>query len=250
MTLHHSASVRGLAAAALMLLGTAVAPTAAAWTTASAAPLSDAPDTAALLTARDTVVAVSSSEPAPDAAPATSASRNAAMSTLLRLEGQSWLGIPYRWGGTTRRGIDCSAFVQQYMRSVLDVELPRTTATQRYRGVHVAKADLIPGDLVFFRRRGTRHVGVYLGDGEFIHASSSRGVTVSTMTSGYWSRYYWMSRRVVEEVSDARPTPRAEARTGARRLRPTPRADARAQRSAEAAARRAEGQTPQVRGLW
>ncbi len=130
----------------------------------------------------------------------------------LRDAGPDWLGIPYRWGGTTRRGIDCSAFVQQFVRENLGIELPRTTATQRYEGIHVERDQLLPGDLVFFRRSGVRHVGVYLNDGEFIHASSSRGVTVSDLTSSYWDRYYWMSRRIVTEPSGRRPTPRAVPR--------------------------------------
>ena len=242
---HHSTTARGFAAAALMFTAPlAFAPSAAATsttatrTTASAAPLADAPDTALLSTAtpRDTLLTVSSSE-----AEASDATRANALSSLLRDEAPRWIGIPYRWGGTSRRGIDCSAFVQQYMRATLDVDLPRTTATQRYRGVHVAKSDLVPGDLVFFRRRGTRHVGVFLGDGEFIHASSSRGVTISKMSNSYWNRHYWMSRRVLPEFSDARPTPRAEARS--RRLRPTPRAEARRPQETPAP-------TPEVRGLW
>ena len=76
----------------------------------------------------------------------------------------------------------------------------------------IDKSQLVPGDLVFFRRRGTRHVGVYLGDNEFIHASSSRGVTISDLDNTYWSRYYWMSRRIITAPSNRRPTPRAEAR--------------------------------------
>ncbi|MEO0559026.1 MAG: NlpC/P60 family protein [Bacteroidota bacterium] len=182
--------------------------------TASAAPLADAPDTAldsSTLTApslapNDTIVPVVSS------ASAMSAERMAMIETTLRAEGPNWIGIPYRWGGTSRRGIDCSAFVQQYVRTTLGIELPRTTASQRYEGVSIDKGDLIPGDLVFFRRRGTRHVGVYLGDGEFIHASSSRGVTISEMDSNYWTRHYWMSRRIITAPSDRRPTPRSEAR--------------------------------------
>ena len=139
-------------------------------------------------------------------------SRAAAIESTLRADGPNWIGIPYRWGGTTRRGIDCSAFVQQYVRQNLGIELPRTTAGQRYEGVSINKADLLPGDLVFFRRRGIRHVGVYLSEGEFIHASSSRGVTISKLESSYWSRHYWMSRRILEEPSDRRPMPRVEAR--------------------------------------
>ena len=143
---------------------------------------------------------------------ASSAARLRVIEETLRDDGPNWIGIPYRWGGTTRRGIDCSAFVQQYIRQNLGIELPRTTAGQRYEGVPIEKHELVPGDLVFFRRRGVRHVGVYLSGGEFIHASSSRGVTISELDSDYWSRYYWMSRRIVSEPSGRRPTPRAEAR--------------------------------------
>ena len=146
---------------------------------------------------------------------ASSAARLRLIEATLREDGPNWIGIPYRWGGTTRRGIDCSAFVQQYVRENLGIELPRTTAGQRYEGVPIEKDELVPGDLVFFRRRGVRHVGVYLSGGEFIHASSSRGVTISELDSDYWTRYYWMARRIISEPSGRRPTPRAEAR-GAR----------------------------------
>jgi len=130
----------------------------------------------------------------------------------LRDEAPNWIGIPYRWGGTTRRGIDCSAFVQQYVRSTLGIELPRATAGQQYEGVPVSKEELRSGDLVFFRRRGVRHVGVYLSGGEFIHASSSRGVMISELDNDYWTRYYWMARRVAVVPSGRMPTPRSQAR--------------------------------------
>ena len=201
----------GCAFARVALLGSAFAVAGFA-PTASAAPLTDAPDTALelatrVITPHDTIVPVVSS------AASMSAERMAMIETTLRAEGPNWIGIPYRWGGTSRRGIDCSAFVQQYVRTTLGIELPRTTASQRYEGVSIGKDELIPGDLVFFRRRGTRHVGVYLGDGEFIHASSSRGVTISELASSYWTRYYWMSRRIITAPSDRRPTSRAEARS-------------------------------------
>ncbi len=138
--------------------------------------------------------------------------RIARRDAALRDEAPNWIGIPYRWGGATRRGIDCSAFVQQYVRTTLGVELPRTTASQRYEGVPIERDELQAGDLVFFRRRGVRHVGVYLSEGDFIHASSSRGVTISNLSSDYWARYYWMSRRIVTEPSGRMPTPRSGAR--------------------------------------
>ena len=203
--------------------------------TASQAPAEDASETAgprrrptprsqarrprsgrAALALPDSIVRpVSSRDLAADAA---SYARFERIENTLREAGPDWIGIPYRWGGTTRRGIDCSAFVRQYVRQTLGVELPRTTATQRYEGVHIDRDQLLPGDLVFFRRRGTRHVGVYLSDGEFIHASSSRGVTISNLSSSYWNRHYWMSRRIVTEPSDRRPTPRREAREELRRV--------------------------------
>ena len=157
----------------------------------------------------DSVVSTTSSRAeAADAA----AARFAMIELTLREAGPDWIGIPYRWGGTTRRGIDCSSFVQQFVRENLGIELSRTTAAQRYEGVHVERDKLMPGDLVFFRRAGVRHVGVYLNDGEFIHASSSRGVTISELSSSYWDRHYWMARRIVTEPSGRRPMPRISAR--------------------------------------
>ena len=138
--------------------------------------------------------------------------RVARRDAFLRDAAPNWIGIPYRWGGSSRRGIDCSAFVQQYVRETLGIELPRTTASQRYEGVPIEQDQLQAGDLVFFRRRGVRHVGVYLSEGDFIHASSSRGVTISNLDSDYWTRYYWMSRRIVTEPSGRMPTPRSGAR--------------------------------------
>ena len=144
--------------------------------------------------------------------PAAESMRLGRLDASLRDAAPRWIGIPYRWGGTTRRGIDCSAFVQQYVRENLAIELPRTTAGQRYEGLPIDRDQLQSGDLVFFRRRGIRHVGVYLSDGDFIHASSSRGVTVSNLSNSYWNRHYWMSRRILSEPSGRMPTPRSEAR--------------------------------------
>lgn len=135
---------------------------------------------------------------------------SAALAVQLREATDDWLGIPYRYGGTTRSGIDCSAFVQSYMDDVLGLELPRTTATQVLEGTEIDKEDLRPGDLVFFLRRRTRHVGVYLGDSEFIHASSSNGVIVSRLDEGYYQRHYWTARRVLDDPSGfiaERPAP-------------------------------------------
>jgi cell wall-associated NlpC family hydrolase len=124
---------------------------------------------------------------------------SAAVAQHLRAEGAPWIGTPYRYGGQSRAGMDCSGFARTLMREALGVELTRMTSLQVQEGVAVEKEDLLPGDLVFFRRRGTRHVGVYLGDGEFIHASSSNGVIVSRLDEGYYERHYWTARRVLPD---------------------------------------------------
>ena len=165
----------------------------------------------------DTVIVVSSRASATRGA--MSSERIAMVSATLREAGRPWLGTPYRWGGDSRRGIDCSAFVRAFMRDNLGVELPRATAGQQYEGVSVRKEDLLPGDLVFFRRRSVRHVGVYLGAGEFIHASSSRGVTVSDLSDGYYEQAYWMARRVLSAPSGRRPTPRRAAQADSSSIR-------------------------------
>ncbi|MDX1418952.1 MAG: NlpC/P60 family protein [Rubricoccaceae bacterium] len=123
----------------------------------------------------------------------------AALSRHLRTAGTDWLGTPYRYGGESERGIDCSGFTRALLREALGLELTRSTATQVAEGRPVEKEALLPGDLVFFRRRGTRHVGVYLGDGAFIHASSSNGVIVSRLDEGYYERHYWTARRVLDD---------------------------------------------------
>lgn len=106
-----------------------------------------------------------------------------------------WAGTRYRMGGTTKAGIDCSAFVKATMSSAFNVNLPRTTAEQRSVGRSISKSDLRPGDLVFFRKN--KHVGVYVGGGKFVHSGSSTGVTIASLSNSYWSRNYTQSRRVL-----------------------------------------------------
>ena len=108
---------------------------------------------------------------------------------------RKWAGTRYRLGGSGAGGIDCSAFVQKTMSGAFNVHLPRSTAEQRYSGRSISKSDLRPGDLVFFRKNN--HVGVYIGGGKFVHASSSRGVTTSSLSESYWTRNYTQSRRVL-----------------------------------------------------
>lgn len=148
-------------------------------------------------------------------------SHSPALEARLRQEVRTWDGTPHVWGGETRAGTDCSGFVMRVYEDVLGITLPRSTEEQAREGREVAVRALVPGDLIFFRTAPkTRHVGIYLSDGEFAHASSSEGVRVSRLEEDYWQRTYWMSRRVVTgagamplvAVSDASETPSIEPR--------------------------------------
>lgn len=118
-------------------------------------------------------------------------------------EGTKWLGIPYRSGGLTRRGVDCSGFVMNVFREVYGKALSRTAADMLKRNCKkVSRAKLQEGDLVFFRTsRGMRnkapnHVGIYLKNGKFIHASASKGVIVSSLSEPYYLRTWLTGGRV------------------------------------------------------
>lgn len=110
-----------------------------------------------------------------------------------------WQGTQYKLGGTTRRGIDCSALMQHFFDDALNKPLPRTTSLQIKHGREVGKENLKPGDLVFFKTTPTdRHVGVYVGNKQFIHASQIKGVTISSLDSPYWGDRYETARRLLE----------------------------------------------------
>ncbi|EGR1168486.1 TPA: hydrolase [Vibrio parahaemolyticus] len=108
-----------------------------------------------------------------------------------------WHGTPYRLGGTKKSGIDCSAFVQRAFVEAYQLALPRTTKQQSTQGVELSWTDAKQGDLVFFKtRRSTYHVGIYLGNKQFMHASTSKGVIISRIDNPYWASKFWQVRRV------------------------------------------------------
>jgi cell wall-associated NlpC family hydrolase len=110
-----------------------------------------------------------------------------------------WLGTPYRFGGTTRNAIDCSAFTQKIFLSAGDVLLPRVAREQVNYGKKISMKNLQFGDLIFFHtysKRFASHAGIYLGDHLFAHASSKYGVTVSSLESSYYNRTFIGGRRL------------------------------------------------------
>jgi hypothetical protein len=113
---------------------------------------------------------------------------------------QSYLGRPYGAGRNLTDPIDCSLFTQEVFSRFDRTELPRMSADQFRTGDPVASRRLQYGDLVFFRTDGSRvsHVGIYIGDNEFIHASTSRGVIISNMNEKYWAKRYAGARRVLK----------------------------------------------------
>jgi cell wall-associated NlpC family hydrolase len=108
-----------------------------------------------------------------------------------------WKGVPHKFGGLSKNGIDCSGFLHLIFAQEFGIEIPRTTQYQMQQGVVVNQDELIPGDLIFFITGfDQRHVGVYMGDNQFMHTSSSRGVMISKLSNPYWSKVYWHARRV------------------------------------------------------
>jgi len=108
-----------------------------------------------------------------------------------------WKGTPYKYGGLSKRGVDCSGFIYLAYRDVFGRKIPRSTELQAGIGKTVSRKNLRIGDLVFFKTGfRQRHTGIYIGKGKFIHASSSRGVTTSRLDSPYWNGNYWKSIRV------------------------------------------------------
>lgn len=111
-----------------------------------------------------------------------------------------WKGVKYRLGGTSKSGIDCSALVQVTFREQFGLNLPRTTDALRHIGTPIKQSQLKTGDLVHFQiNRRTRHVGIYIGNNQFMHASSSKGVMISNLTDHYWKTRYQSASRILTD---------------------------------------------------
>ena len=118
---------------------------------------------------------------------------------LMRTIGE-YLSVPYTHGGASDEGIDCSAFTRSVFEKVFAITLPRSTEDQYRMGKKIRKRDLAPGDLVFFNTTGRvpSHVGIYVGDGLFAHASINEGVTISSLSTPYYRQRYNGARRVIK----------------------------------------------------
>ena len=129
----------------------------------------------------------------------------AAVNPCLKEEILEWYGTPYQYGGNSKNGIDCSAFVQTLMNDVYNVQLPRTSDEQYDYCQHIDTSNLQEGDLVFFsserNHNDITHVGVYLQNGNFVHASSSNGVMISRLDDSYWEREFVGAGRTAPLIS-------------------------------------------------
>ncbi len=137
--------------------------------------------------------------------------RYATAAQELVIQGMSYLGIPYRYGGTDREsGVDCSGLVQNLFRSAIGLDLPRTAAAMSRVGEEVERSELKPGDLVFFNtmRRAFSHVGIYLGDGQFLHSPSTGGaVRIEKLSVSYWASRFNGARRILPDHQADAATP-------------------------------------------
>lgn len=124
-------------------------------------------------------------------------------------EAQTYIGTPYRYGGMTRNGIDCSAFVLSVFGAAAGLSLPRVAASQSEEGEKIDKENLQKGDLIFFSHgRRISHVGIVEsvdenGEIKFIHAATSKGVMISSLNDSYWGPKYRFGKRIINENGEA-----------------------------------------------
>ena len=113
---------------------------------------------------------------------------------------EEWNGVPYKYGGIDKNGIDCSGLVKNLYSEIYKIDLPRNTISQMNNGQRVNYFERAQGDLVFFKTgANTYHVGVYYENDNFIHASTTKGVMMSNLNESYWLNNFIEIRRVVNE---------------------------------------------------
>lgn len=123
------------------------------------------------------------------------------VNTRLFNEIDRWWGVPYKYGGTTKTGIDCSSLVQTLALEAYGLKLPRTSKDQANYCKPIQRNELKEGDLVFFNTSGgISHVGLYLSNNKFVHASTSQGVVISDLDQKYWAERFVKAGRLSSEV--------------------------------------------------
>jgi cell wall-associated NlpC family hydrolase len=126
-------------------------------------------------------------------------SNNSIKETILN-EFYQWEGTPHKMGGNSKKGIDCSGFAHYMYRTLFNIKVPRSTKLFLKEGTRINKSQLKPGDMVIFSPPTyPHHVGIYVGDNKFIHASTTKGVMMSDLNNPYWLKYYLMSRRIIQK---------------------------------------------------
>lgn len=116
---------------------------------------------------------------------------------ILNQQYKDWHFVQHQMGGTSKKGVDCSGLVYLTYRTKLGIDIPRSSKYQANTGQTIKKERLRAGDLVFFKTGlFTRHVGMYIDSGDFLHVSSSNGVMISNLEDLYWKRTYWKARRI------------------------------------------------------
>lgn len=113
-----------------------------------------------------------------------------------------WVKTPYRFGGQTKKGIDCSALTLKFFKEIYNLNIPRTASQQYKASEKIKKSQLETGDLVFFRNnsRTSWHVGVYLNEGWFFHSTPKKGVTFANINDGYYERVFYGGGRLNDKT--------------------------------------------------
>lgn len=116
---------------------------------------------------------------------------------ILNQQYADWRHVKHRMGGMSKKGIDCSGLVYNTYRTKFGIDVPRSSEHQSQAGRAIKRSQLKAGDMVFFKTGfKSRHVGMYIDKGDFLHVSSSKGVMISNMKDPYWSSAYWKSKRL------------------------------------------------------
>ncbi len=113
-------------------------------------------------------------------------------------EVNAWLGVPYKYGGCDKNGTDCSCFVSSFYKDLYGISLPRKSEDMKQQTKTIDNKSLQQGDLVFFKITGEKisHVGIYISKGYFVHATTSKGVMINSLSENYYKKYYLTAGRV------------------------------------------------------